>query len=511
MICPSRTLHGLLQAQAASRPDSPAVLAAETATSYEQLWHLARSFCGAFVAAGIRRGERIGLLMPNQVEWIAALVGASLAGAVTVPMSTWSTSRELEFLVDDSRIRLLVAASRFADRDFTEDLARAAAKGLQVWTLDQAREQIRGSGTAVDPHRPAAAADVALVLYTSGSTSVPKAVPLVQEALVENGFHIGERQGLGPQDRVLLASPLFWAFGAANALMAAFTHGAALVLLEKFNARQAIDAVERHACTAIYTLPAMTHAILAEPTFDRNRLASLRTGVTIGSKEDFLLAVQALGVPQLCNIYGSTETYGNCTVTPHDWPLEKRAVSQGQPLPGQEIRIVPEDGGQPVAAAGQEGLVEVRGRITPGYDGASAAQNGATFTADGFYRTGDLGVLEADGSFRFVARRSEMIKKAGINISPSEVEDVLQRHPAVAQAAVVGTSDANRGELVHAFVVLKEAASCATEDLLAHCRILVSKYKVPDRIDLCPSLPLTVTGKLHRQALRQRASGKAAP
>jgi fatty-acyl-CoA synthase len=345
------------------------------------------------------------------------------------------------------------------------------------------------------------------VLYTSGSTSAPKAVPLRQFAIIENGFNIGERQGLTAGDRVLLASPLFWAFGGANALPATFSHGATLVLLEKFDTALAIAIIERERCTSIYTLPAMTSAIARHPEYTRQRLASLRTGVTIGSSEEFLFAVQTLGAAELCNIYGATETYGNCAVTWHHWPLQRRAFCQGPPLPGQQLRFVDEETGAPVSP-GTPGLTEVRGYTTTGYSGASAEQNAKAFSGDGWYRTGDLGLLNADGDFVFVGRVSEMIKRAGINVSPAEVEAVLLRHPQVAEAAVVGAPDVERGERIVAFVVAK-AGGVDTQALLRHCAADLSKYKLPDHIEVCAALPLTVTGKVQRRELKQLALARA--
>lgn len=163
-----------------------------------------------------------------------------------------------------------------------------------------------------------------------------------------------------------------------------------------------------------------------------------------------------------------------------------------------------------IAAPGTPGLTEVRGLITQGYSGASAEQNSKAFTEDGFYKTGDMGMLNADGDFVFVGRISEMIKRAGINVSPAEVEEVLRRHPAVLDAAVVGVPDAARGERIFAFVVPVSAGALDIAELNQHCAKEASKYKLPDHIELCESLPLTVTGKLQRTELKKLAVRRAA-
>jgi fatty-acyl-CoA synthase len=249
----------------------------------------------------------------------------------------------------------------------------------------------------------------------------------------------------------------------------------------------------------------MTGAALRHPDFRRERVASLRTGLMIGSPEEVRVAAEKLGAAEICNIYGATETYGNCCVTPCDWPLDRRMHGQGPPLPGMGLRIVDPATGRALGVD-EPGAVEVAGHVTPGYSGASAELNAGIFTADGCFRTGDLGFLDAAGCFHFVGRDSDMIKRAGINVSPAEVESVLLRHPAVAQAAVVGAAAGERGEAIVAFVVPAAGVHADAEVLRAHCRALASSYKVPDRIEFCAELPATETGKLLRRALKGRAA-----
>ncbi len=515
----ARTLIDLVREQASRAPQAPALVCAQGHFSYQDLAERAARVAGALYAAGVRRGDRVGLLLENRVEWLDMCLGASAIGAVTVPLSTWSTRKELAFLMQDAGLALLVAVARFGDSDFEADLLALLGTphmppAQRIWILGGNDPrlahyaellQVAAPLPELPPGAGPSAADDALVLYTSGSTSAPKAVPLRQFAVIENGFNIGERQGLGPDDRVLLSSPLFWAFGSANALPATFGHGATLVLMEKFDAALALQTIERERCSAIYTLPAMTAALARHPDYVAQRLHSLRTGVTIGTAEEFLFAVEKLGASELCNIYGATETCGNCCVTWHHWPLQRRASCQGPPLPGQQLRFVHEDSRAPVPP-GTPGLAEVRGYTTLGYSGASAQQNAKTFCADGFYRTGDMGLLNADGDFVFVGRVSEMIKRAGINVSPAEVEEVLRRHPSVLDAAVVGVPDAARGERIVAFVVPRAPASFDLDALMRHCAAEASKYKLPDHIEVCSGLPLTVTGKLQRNELKKMAA-----
>jgi fatty-acyl-CoA synthase len=520
----SRTAFELLSEQAARSPDRPIAVTAAGQISYAALVGRTRSIAHKLQASGIGRGDPIGLLANNCIEWLEIFFAASALGAVVVPFSTWSTSAELDFLLQDSGVLRLFTLARLGERDFARDIAALRACSdlahlEKVILIDAVPKPEFGTGfeayasyrggealAALPPGQGASAADRLVVLYTSGSSSRPKAVPLDHFAVIENGFNIGERQGLMAGDRVLVAVPLFWSYGAVNALPATVTHGATLVLQGRFEPGEALDLIERHACTAIYTLPAMTNALLAHPAFEPRRTASLRTGVTIGAPQDIIKAAQQLGAAEICNIYGSTEGYGNCCVTPHHWPLEQRANCQGQPLPGVHVRIRDPETAR-VCMPGEVGQIEVKGYLTRGYAGASARHTAEAFTPDGYFTTGDLGHLRSDGAIVFMGRHSEMIKRSGINVAPAEVEEVLQQHAGVGLAGVTGVDDPLRGEVIVAYVITRPGAAPTREALLDHCRTRLSSYKVPDRLYLSETLPQTPTGKLLRRELRRMASG----
>jgi fatty-acyl-CoA synthase len=507
----SRTLSDLLFEQAARHGDHLAVICGERQVSYAELAARSARIAAGLHRQGIRRGDRVGLLMNNRLEWLEVFFGAAIAGATVVAFSTWSKRSELDWLLGDAGLKILFTLDRFGEQDFASDLA-AIAPAFPVVMLGNSGSAYDGFG--VDPVCPCplppgegpSAADEAIIIYTSGSSSRPKAVPLAHYGIIENGFNIGERQGYGPADRVLLAPPLFWSYGSANALSATLTHGATLVLQARFEPGEAIELIERHRCTALYTLPAITAAITGHKDFRRERTQSLRTGVTIGAPQDILAAARVLGAAEICNVYGQTESYGNCCVTPHDWSLERRAHCQGPPLPGVQVRIMhPETNAE--LPQGEDGLIEVRGYVTAGYGPSSAQLNAEAFAPDGFFRTGDMGHLTASGELAFVGRTTEMIKKGGINISPAEVEDMLMQHPAVSQAGVVGIPDPRQGELLAAFIVLRSGHSATREEIAEHCRATASRYKLPDIIEFRNELPITATGKLMRRDLKALALG----
>jgi fatty-acyl-CoA synthase len=318
--------------------------------------------------------------------------------------------------------------------------------------------------------------------------------------MIENGFHIGERMGLTARDKVWLGSPLFWSFGAANALIATFSHQATLVLQEQFDALGAADQIATAGCTVAYLLPTLVHALRQVPDI-QNLLTTVRTGLTIGRPDEVLEVIKGLGVTEICNVYGSTETYGNCCVTPHDMPMELRINCQGPPLPGVQLRIV-DPLTDEVLPAGSEGAIEVYGRTTPGYwkDSDGTAK---VFTADGWYRTGDIGWIDESGSLVFSTRDTDMIKTGGINVSPAEVEIFISSDPRVAEVVVVGAQDPVRGEVVVAFVRPTPGVALTEEDVIARCSSELASYKAPRVVHIVKEIPRTATGKLSRKQLRE--------
>lgn len=509
----SRTIFELLEEQAATAPDHPVIIIGQETVSYACLAKRAGRLAAGLRSRGLARGDRVGLLCDNRVEWLEVFFAVTALGATLVPFSTWSTRSELEFLITDSAISWLFSIGSFGKRTFDVDITALQSAGQapalrHVIMIDSGDYQSLPAAEALPRRSPAAAADatdIMVTLYTSGSSNRPKSVPLSHFAAIENAFNIGERQGLTANDRVLISIPLFWSYGAVNALPAILSHGATMVLQGHFAAAEALDLIEQHRCTALYTLPAMTNALLQHADFRPERTASLRTGVTIGAPRDLIKAAEELGARQICNIYGATENYGNCCVTPADWPLEKRAQCQGPPLPGVKLRIM-DPQTQTQMAVGEIGEIEVSGYLTPGYSGDSAKFNADVFTKDGYFRTGDLGALDETGALHYAGRRSEMIKRAGINVSPAEVEEILLQHSDIALAGVTGLEDEARGEIIVGFICARPGVTIEIDQVLAHCREYLSAYKLPDQLHVVAALPLTVTGKLMRADLKQMAA-----
>lgn len=513
-------------------PETEAFVVRGERTTYAQWLDAAGRVARGFGSVGVGPGDRVALLGDNRSEWLDVMMGAAAVNAPLALFNTWTKLRELDYLLQHARPQVLVTVARAGHQDFLAVLSQLVPELWQDppgdWRSDRYPHLrtvvvigddapagaipyhmwLEAGGTGVVPNG-GAPEDTAVIVYTSGSTANPKAVPLVHSDLVENGYWIGERQGLTNKDRIFFGSPLFWAFGVANALMASLTHGSTLVLQPQFHAEEALDLIESEACTVIYTLPAITHALLAAAGFSKRRVSSLRTGVMIGPPSEVTLVAEQLGVDGICNIYGSTEVYGNCCVTPHDAPLERRKRSQGPPLPGVDLRILDPETRDPVAE-GVVGEILVRGRVTPGYlDDAGVAS--AVVDEDGFFATGDLGSVDSEGWLTFAARATEMIKTGGINVSPAEVEEFLASHPDVKEVAVAGGAHEIRGEQVVAFVVPVAHGRVNAEELRTFCREHIAGYKVPAAITIVDALPLTGTGKLARKQLKEWADEALEP
>ncbi len=530
MSAPPRidTLESVLTRHGRERGEHPAIVSAHGKLTYAELERQVRACAASLRELGVGPGTTVGLLCTNRPEWIVGALGAIVAGARVAAFNTWSRRWDLDHLLRASGCDVLVALSAFGTTDLRPLLreligeaweadgtgwrcpAYPALRELVLIGGDAGTDGVRAfddllAGEADDGEcKLASRDDVALVLYTSGSTARPKAVPLQQGVALEHGFDVGARMGVTGEDRIWLAVPLFWSYGGANALMVSLAHGCTLLLQETFDAGAALALIERERCTVAYALPNITAALLAHPSFSAERVTSLTKGMTIGSQADVAAAARGLGIDGLCNAYGSTEIYGCCTATPHDWPLERKLASQGPPLPRIHLTVTDPESGAALAP-GEVGEITVSGQVTRGYVDAEDL-NARAFDADGAYHSGDLGHLDEEGNVVYAARATDMIKTGGINVAPVEVEELLLTHPDVMQVAVAGADDRRQGQVVVAFVVLTGEAAVGEGELRAFCRERIASFKVPACVVVeRRPLPATSTGKLDRGAIRARA------
>jgi fatty-acyl-CoA synthase len=508
----------LLDEMATRYPAREFIVGGDERITYAGARERVRQLARSLRRLGVSRGDKVALLMNNRAEWLLVDFAVLLLGATLVPISTWSRARELEYVLNHCDATTLVTVDRHRGQDYLAMLAEIGRPALprlervvcasgerhegttalaDLWELGGpvTDAELDAGQRAVTPD------DVAYILYTSGTTSRPKGVQLQHRGLIENMWNIGERQRLTPDDRLWMGISLFWGFGCENALLAVMTHGGAVVLQEHFEAAAALALIERERCSVYYGTPNMALALWEHPDRARRDLRSLRTGAAIGSAQAMQM-VMDVGAREICNVYGLTEVYGNCTVTDARDPVDVRLHTVGRPLPGMELRVADRETGRPLPP-GEVGEVLIRGYTTPGYY-KDAANNAAAFDDEGFFHSGDLGLIDDDGRLRFRGRIKEMVKTGGINVAPLEVEEVLLTHPAVEQVYVVGLPDPRKEEVLAAVVVLRDGQQASADDLRAFCRKALAAFKVPQEFRLATrdELPLTATGKVQKYRLR---------
>jgi fatty-acyl-CoA synthase len=516
------TVPTLLAELATRYPDQEFLVCGERHFTYRAFERETFALAKGLHAMGIRAGDKVAILMSNQAEWLIADFAILTLGATMVSLNTWATQRELEYMLDHSCAVALVMVDEFAGTDYVANLSSLVGGGVlpdlkHIVRVDSSQRPLARSRTwsevlalgegasdeAVVAARDAVTADdVAYLLYTSGSTSTPKGVLIQHFPLVRNMWDIGERLRLQVGDRLWLAVSLFWGLGCENALFAAMTHAATIVLQKQFSASEAIRLIDIEQCTVIYATPNMVHAIAQDGTYTPGCLDTLRTGVTIGTPEQ-VTALARMGPGEICNVYGLTETYGNCAVTDARDSLELRSTSVGKPLPGFELMIVDPESGVELTA-NCVGEIRLRGFVTCGYY-KDPEKNLAAFDDLGYFLTGDLGYLDEADNLFYRGRLKEMIKTGGINVAPTEVEEVLMAHPVVAQAFVVPLADVERDEIVAAVVVPHAGENVNVAALQAHCAQSLAAYKRPRRYCVVApnELPLTSTGKVRKMAMAE--------
>ncbi len=520
------TIPALLDAQAQQFGDQEAVVCGSTRLTYAALRLEVRRAAKGFATLGVKRGNHVAILMGNRPEWIIAFLALQQLGATAVGLNTWGTPREMAFSLAHAEVDVLVAVDRFRKNDY-----RAMLDGMQplatsfpklrniVWLStdtppasrpdgQMAWDQVMALGdgvsdSAIDAMGQAVQPDdVALLLYTSGSTAAPKGILLHHRLWIQNAWHIGERQHVTHKDRLWLAVSLFWSFGSVNALPNILSHGACVVLQEHFDAEEALALIERERCSILYGTPNMVLALKDHPSRARRNLRSLRSGAMIGTPEQIMMAVD-LGAHEICNVYGLSETYGNCAVTDASEPLAVRIQCVGQPLPGVTMRICHLETGLPVGA-GEVGEIRVKGPLFSAYY-KEPQKTAEAYDADRFFRTGDLGMLDEAGRLYYRGRQKEMVKSGGINIAPIEVEETLMRHPSVRTAYVIGVPDPLLDEILVAIVIAHEGHTPDPVELKRFCKQELAAYKVPAKFHLATDaeLPLTTTGKVQKMHLHK--------
>ncbi|HEX6911510.1 MAG TPA: class I adenylate-forming enzyme family protein [Longimicrobium sp.] len=515
------TLADSLALRVNEDPRRPFVAFEDRRLTYAQVDAQADALAAALHELGIEAGDRIALTLPNWPEFVVSAFAAAKLGAVIVPLNPRFTPPELQYMLRHSESVAVVTAENWEGTDYLArfeqflgvlpDLQYVVSVGEEdLWYDDRIHqfEDLVSSGEGRPYPRWQGSADEPFaILYTSGTMGKPKGVQLTHDNLMANAALSADALDLRADDVVFGVNTLFNAFGIGTGVLGTMCAGASLILHEGYEASQALEIVRRERVTVFHGVP--TNFVLAlNEAVGGAAGGTLRTGVVAGAPvpEELVQRIQRELVPGIRVGYGMTETGNLVSVNTPDDPSGKQVATVGKPLPEVEIRIIDVDGSVlPVESVGE---VAVRG---PGVMRGYYRQPGETaqvFTADGFFLTGDLGMVDEEGYLHLIGRRKEMIIRGGFNVYPREVEDRLHAHPAVLDVAVVGLPDEILGEVACACIVPVEGAIVTGEEIRDFCREVLADYKVPDLVRFLDSFPLTGSGKVRRVELSRIISAE---
>ena len=505
-------LADLFAAAVSRGPDNPFLIYGPRRLSYAQVDREAQVLAASLQDLGVRAGGRVATVLPNRPEAVITMLAASRIGAAVVPINPSLAYHELQYQLRQSGVPVVVAVTAWEGRDHLEwfedlladmpELRHVVAVGDDdVWLEDRIVDYgdlVKHGGT------PRAAAtrdadDLLAVLYTSGTAGKPKGVCHPHRSLVGNARETTGTLDVMPDDVALLAVPHFTVFGVSIVLGAIVT-GTTLVLQERFAPDAAVRLMADERVTLCHGVPTMFALLLRERGFEKEQLPALRSGIIAGSPvaPDLVRQVRAV-----CNVeiaYGLTETGPTVTMTRLGDRHELRQASVGRVLHGVEARIVDLGEGTLHGAEAVGELALKSPWLMTGYD-RMPVETRRVLTADGFFLTGDLAMLDAEGYVRIVGRRKETIIRGGFNVHPREVEDVLRGHPAVEDVCVIGVPHDVLGEMICACIVPVEGATVRSEDLIVFARDGMADYKVPDLVRFVDHFPLNASGKVQRREL----------
>ena len=499
----------------ADRQDAEALIVGETRLSYAALDQQANAAAAGLAQRGVGPGDRVAMLLSNRVEFITTLLAALRLGAIVVPIGTRLQTPEIADIVAHSGAAVLVhdaeLASRLPSPAEVPQLRLRVAAGA-AGTADGAADGSESFAALciegrAPPLHSAAEDAVAAILYTSGTTGKPKGAMLTQLNFAHSMLNYAYSMKMGPQDRTMMAVPASHVTGLVANIMLAWAAQCTLIVMPEFKARTFLELAARERMTHTLIVPAMYNLCLLLPGFESFDLSSWRIGGYGGAPmAETTIADLARKVPGLGlhNIYGSTETCGPVTMLPSELAAE-RPDSTGFAMPCAEIIVVDEEGRE--VPRGDSGELWIRGpMVVPGYwANAEATRQG--FVA-GYWRSGDIGAMDAQGFVRVFDRLKDMLNRGGFKIYSVEVENVLLEHPAVVESAVLGKPCPVLGERVHAFVQLKQGSLVPADELRSFCAKRLADYKVPESFTFCAEpLPRNANGKLLKREMRAQLTG----
>jgi fatty-acyl-CoA synthase len=499
-------------------PDTDALVSVhqDVRYTYAEFGRAVDLLAGGMLAAGLAKGDRVGVWSPNRAEWALVQYATAKLGVILVNINPAYRTSELEYALGQSGCRFLFAAPECKGSDFVAMADEVAPRlpGLErsIFFGSHEWEEVSAGGASRDEVNAVMDGlnfdDPINVQYTSGTTGFPKGATLTHHNLLNNGHFIAQLLAYTERDRVCVPVPLYHCFGMVIGNLACTTRGSAIVYpAETFEPEATLEACQREHCSSLYGVPTMFIAELGHPRFSEFDLSSLRTGIMAGSPcpiEVMKRVNSDMGIEQISIAFGQTETSPASTLVRVDDTLEHRCETVGQVMPHTEIKIVDPHTGL-IQSRGEPGEFCARGYLVMQGYWNDAERTAESIDASGWMHSGDLATMDAEGYVRVVGRIKDMVIRGGENVYPREIEEFLYGHPAIADVQVIGVPDERYGEELMAWVVLREGAELSEEDLREFCRGSIAHFKIPRYVKFVEAFPMTVTGKVQKFKMRETA------
>ncbi len=533
------TLGDLLHETAGKYPDYEAVVypGRDFRLTWKEFDELTDTVGKGLMALGVKKGEKVAIWANNVPYWVTLQFATAKIGAILLTVNTHYRSHEFKYLLEHSETENLFLIGEYRDHDYLSTvydlvpelkvqerghlktnkfpklkrvfyLGHEKHRGmysipeLQAMAAVVTDEQYAARKAELDPH------DVVNMQYTSGTTGFPKGVQLTHYNIANNGYWIGRNQNFVAGDRLCLTVPLFHCFGCVLGVMACVNHGVTMVIKEDFVPLEVMNTVETEKCTALYGVPTMYIAIMDHPMFEKFDFSSLRTGIMAGSPCPITAMKKVMDVMYMKDIticYGLTEASPVMSQTTPGDTIEHMTETVGPAMPEIEIKITNPDTGEE-SPTGEIGEICCRGyNVMKGYYNNPKATEEA-IDKDGWLHSGDLGFMDEDGYLTITGRLKDMIIRGGENVYPREIEEFLYTMDGILDVQVAGVPSTKFGEQVGAFIILKEGADLAPEDVIDFCRGQIARYKTPKYVAFVKEYPMTASGKIQKYKLREMAA-----
>lgn len=507
-----QTIGGLLAETAETHPDIEAVVyscnneVANIRWTYAELNKNSGRLAYALLDYGYQPGDRIAIWSPNHPEWILLEYALAKAGLVLVTLNPLYKQAEIEFALNASEVKGIFHADEVQGTPLLSIIERVkpAVPGLRhIHSLSGGIRELFNRNLSDNPGVDVDPESVFMIQYTSGTTGAPKAAQLSHRGIATTAKNSYETWGFGPGDKVCHGFPLFHVGGSGNSTPGAAQVGATSLPLYIFKAAKTLDILEHEQCHGFIGVPTMLTAMLEDPTFKSRDLSSLRHIILGGTTVPVSIIERcedAFGV-EISNGYGLTEASGVACSTRTEDSVQQKANTSGRALPGVSLKVIDQQGKIAQIDTPGELCFQGPGRML-GYRNAMADQQ--AIDAEGWLHTGDMAAMDKDGYIRIVGRTKEMIIRGGENLSPSEIESFLLRHPDISEAAVLGLPDEKYGEEVCAALVMKPGATASKDEIRTWCAEHLSRWKVPRYIAFVESHPKTLSGKVQKHLLKEQ-------